>query len=310
MGYEHSSYHLGVRGSQVQILSSRRKAALRISGGGDWVEAAGDEEHSESVVVVVAEAAGDAAGEFDEPVDGLGAAVAGPACVPVRQERVGPLAEGAAEAGDLGDRAARERGEDLLGDLAAGGQVGMPVRVAQLLRALPGDLDLDVLLTMRERVVKARLLPVGEVLPPGAEDVADAVERVALAAAVAQGVALDAAADVINGLGAEFDSVERVQDGDGVFELVGDRVAVSGERVQRRDLDPAAEGVIALGKPVRVRLRGPARDQVEQAARTRPDASRLRSTIPVSSFGPRPPSSTGLVETWCQMCSSTPRVVT
>ena len=31
-----------------------------------------------------------------------------------------------------------------------------------------------------------------------------------------------------------------------------------------------------------------------------------RSTIPVNSFGPRPPSSTGLVLTWCQMCSSTP----
>jgi hypothetical protein len=28
--------------------------------------------------------------------------------------------------------------------------------------------------------------------------------------------------------------------------------------------------------------------------------------MPVSSFGPRPPCSTGLVETWCQTCSSTP----
>ena len=32
--------------------------------------------------------------------------------------------------------------------------------------------------------------------------------------------------------------------------------------------------------------------------------------MPVSSFGPRPPASIGLVETWCQMCSSTPRAVT
>jgi hypothetical protein len=28
--------------------------------------------------------------------------------------------------------------------------------------------------------------------------------------------------------------------------------------------------------------------------------------MPVSSFGPRPPCSTGSGETWCQMCSSTP----
>jgi hypothetical protein len=35
-----------------------------------------------------------------------------------------------------------------------------------------------------------------------------------------------------------------------------------------------------------------------------------RSTIPVSSFGPRPPDSTGLVLMWCQTCSSTPRLVT
>jgi hypothetical protein len=37
---------------------------------------AGDEEHPESVLLRVAEAAGDAAVEFDETVDGLGAAAA------------------------------------------------------------------------------------------------------------------------------------------------------------------------------------------------------------------------------------------
>ena len=39
------------------------------------VEAAGDEEHAEPVVVAVAVAAGDAAVELDDAVDGLGAAV-------------------------------------------------------------------------------------------------------------------------------------------------------------------------------------------------------------------------------------------
>ena len=49
--------------------------ALRILGGGEGVKSAGDQEHAEPVVVVVGEAAGDPAGEFDEPVHGLGASV-------------------------------------------------------------------------------------------------------------------------------------------------------------------------------------------------------------------------------------------
>ena len=52
-----------------------RLLALRILGGGEGVKSAGDQEHAEPVVVVVGEAAGDPAGEFDEPVHGLGAAV-------------------------------------------------------------------------------------------------------------------------------------------------------------------------------------------------------------------------------------------
>ena len=42
----------------------------------------------------------------------------------------------------------------MLGDLAPGGEVGMPVGVAELLRGLPGDVDLDVLLALRERGIE------------------------------------------------------------------------------------------------------------------------------------------------------------
>ena len=42
---------------------------------GRSVEAAGDEKHSEPVVVDIAEAAGDATVEFDEPIDRFGATV-------------------------------------------------------------------------------------------------------------------------------------------------------------------------------------------------------------------------------------------
>ena len=42
-------------------------------GGGSWSGPTADEEHSEAVVVGVAESSGDAAGELDQPVDGFGA---------------------------------------------------------------------------------------------------------------------------------------------------------------------------------------------------------------------------------------------
>jgi hypothetical protein len=67
-------------------------------------------------VVAVAEAAGDAAVEFDESVDRFGAAVVRAAGVEVGEERRAPLLEGLAESLDLRDRTGREGDEDLLGD--------------------------------------------------------------------------------------------------------------------------------------------------------------------------------------------------
>jgi hypothetical protein len=64
--------------------------------------------------------------------------------------------------------------------------------------------------------------------------------------------------------------------------------------------------------PAPVRVRGRTRPAPDTAVRptsrralTRPLASRVRSTIPVNSFGPRLRAST-----WCHTCSSTPREVT
>jgi len=88
-----------------------------------------------------------------------------------------PLVQGAAQACDLGDRAGRERGEDLLR-------------------------------------FKAGLLPVGEVFLAGAQDVADPIQRVGLAASVAVDLLLDAAADLIDPRRAQFHDVERVDDRD------------------------------------------------------------------------------------------------
>ena len=145
---------------------------------------AADEEHSEAVVVGVAEPSGDAAVEFDEPVDGFGSAVVGAAGGEVAQERVAPLVQGAAEAGDLGDRAGVECVDDLLGDPPPLGEVLLLVGGTQLLGALPCDEHLVVRGISLNRGYQPGALLVGEVLGPGAEDGLDPVERVALAAAV------------------------------------------------------------------------------------------------------------------------------
>jgi len=68
---------LAVTGVFVAIGNDPRVALVGSSDirWGSWGEAAGGEEHAESVVVAVAVAAGEAAMQLDDPVDGLGAAV-------------------------------------------------------------------------------------------------------------------------------------------------------------------------------------------------------------------------------------------
>ena len=60
-----------------------------------------------------------------------------------------------------------------------------------------------------------------------AQQAADLVERVVLVTAVPEGVLLDAAADLVDDLGAEPDHVEGVQDRDRVGQFVADRVGVA-----------------------------------------------------------------------------------
>ena len=109
----------------------------------------------------------------------------------------------------------------------------------------PGDGDLEVGVAG----VKAGFDPLdlagGERVGAGAQGVADPVERVVLAAAVAEQFLLDPAAGLLHRLEAELDDVEGVQDGGGVLELVADRVAVAAERVQGRSADAGGERVPA-----------------------------------------------------------------
>nr|WP_230084372.1 hypothetical protein [Nocardioides marmotae] len=81
-------------------------------------------------------------------------------------------------------------------------------------------------------------LAVGELLDAGAEHGAEAVERVALAAPVTQGVLLDLAAALIDAAMPSLTTdMEGIEDRDAVLELGVDGVLVAVERVERGDLD-------------------------------------------------------------------------
>jgi hypothetical protein len=85
--------------------------------------------------------------------------------------------------------------------------------------------------------------------------------------------------------------VERVKDRGRVFKPVIDGVFVAVERVQRGDLHAAPELFAAFVEPVAVDLPGPSGHQIEQPCSRAcgfPSSSGVRSTIPVSSLGPRP----------------------
>jgi hypothetical protein len=109
----------------------------------------------------------------------------------------------AAEAGNLGDRARGERVDDVLGGHPAGRVAVLVVAGADLLRAPPGDLDLEVVLPCGERGLEPGLLTVGQVLLAGAQDVPDPIERVVSTSAVAGGVLLHPAPDLVDDLGAQ-----------------------------------------------------------------------------------------------------------
>ncbi|CAM4110766.1 hypothetical protein HEMA109418_09415 [Helcobacillus massiliensis] len=212
----------------------------------------------------VAEPSGDAAAEFDDPVDGLGTAVARAVSIEVGQERVLPSTQGLTEPGDLRNRAGRQPLDQLLGQSSASGGRGLAEHVSDVLGALIGDLDRNMIGMGRECAGQTSLLTRREAFPSSAENMTDPIERLALAASAAEGLLLDPAADIIDRSPGELDDVERIQHAGGALELVIDRVLVSLERVQRRDLDPLAELIAPLVEPVSVGLAGSARDQVQQ----------------------------------------------
>ena len=178
-------------------------------------------------MVAVAGSAGDALVEFDEFVGRLGAAVVGAAGVEVGQERVAPLLQRLAQPLALRDRKRRQRADEVVGDAASLGWALRPVGRPQLLRAQPGDEDLVMALVGSDRAVQPGTLPVGELLLTTAQDRADAVERVVLAATVAVDLLLHTPAVL-----AAF------------FEPVALRLArPAGDQVEQPRLRPACVGI-------------------------------------------------------------------
>ena len=164
--------------------------ALRISAwcGGASVGAlsAGGEEHAEAVVGEIAVAVGEAAGLLDEQVDRFGAAVGQSGGVEVGQHLRAPGPQGPAESGDLGDWAAGEAGDDLLGQRPPCDRwAGAGVDGAQLLVAGPGELDLASRVSGVQAGGEPLLLAVGQVFGAVPQQPADPVERVVLVAAAA-----------------------------------------------------------------------------------------------------------------------------
>src|SRR5690606_27761741 len=108
-------------------------------------------------------------------------------------------------------RATGHGADQCFGSLPALGQVCLAVGGAQVLGASPCPVDLLVAFVGLDRGGDAVDLPVGEVVGPGAQDGLDAEQRVALAAPVAGGLLLHAAADLIDALGPQRNHVEGVQ---------------------------------------------------------------------------------------------------
>ena len=86
------------------------------------------------------------------------------------------------------------------------------VDLPKLLGALPGHEHLDVTFVGVDRLGQTRLLAVGESFGRTAQQVPDPVERVVLVTAVAVDSLLDPASHLVDGLTAELDHMERVED--------------------------------------------------------------------------------------------------
>ena len=120
-------------------------------------------------------------------------------------------------------------------------------------------------LICHEGLTEAFLLTLREPITRGTQKKPDLIEGITLAPAVTQGVLLDAAAYLIQGVASEFDDVKGVEHAGCVLELVVHGVFISLEGFQHRDSHPRTEVFSALGQPLLAYGAKPARDQVHSS---------------------------------------------
>jgi hypothetical protein len=125
-------------------------------------------------VVEGAEAVGEAADLLDQKVDGFGAAVGDASCAGLGGVEAGhdvglPGPQRSAQAGDLRDRAGRERGDDVLGEPPAPAGIGLLVDRSDALIGVPGQGDLPVRVAGLQTGVQLGQLTLAEVLGAAAQ---------------------------------------------------------------------------------------------------------------------------------------------
>jgi hypothetical protein len=157
----------------------------------------------------------------------------------------------------------REAGDHLLCDPPSFGGGGV-VDGAELLVTLPGHLDFAVGIAGLQTLGELGLRASGQMLYIVAEQAADLVERVVFVPSVAEGVLLDAAADLVEDLCPEANDVEGVEDRDRVGQLVTDSVRIATEWIQRGLFDSGAESVGLVVQPRLVGGSGAADNRVEK----------------------------------------------
>ena len=150
-----------------------------------------------------------------------------------------------------------------------------------------GDFDTDMRFICCEGLTEAFLLTLREPITRGAQKITDLVEGIALAPAVTQGVLLDAATHLTWSVASELDDMEDIEDAGCVLELIVDGVLA----VPGRD-PPSRSGY----RSETVRRARPASSHARCQTFLGPDplkravgysSPRVRSTMPVSSRGPR-----------------------
>ena len=111
--------------------------------------------------------------------------------------------------------------------------------VSDLLDPVVGNFDANMRLICREGCADSFLLTLREPITRRARKIADRIEGIACAAAVAQCVLLDATAHLIESVTGELDDVKGIEHAGGVLELVINGVLMSREGIEYRDSHPA-----------------------------------------------------------------------